>query len=342
LSNQYEVLTAYNGEEALKKVQEEPPDIVLSDVIMPEIDGYELCQRLKKNEETKFIPVVLVTSLKEKEERIKGLEVGADDFLTKPVDSSELLARVRSLLRIKHLHDELAKVNETLEQRVKAQVEQIQRLNSMKRYISPQIVEGLISEGTIIGQVKRKNLTVFFSDIRDFTKMTDVMEPEELLEMLNKYFSEMTEIVFKYGGTLDKFMGDGIMGFIGDPCEYSDHAQRAVKMAMEMQSKVEALNKEWLSYIPSPLQIGIGINTGYVTVGNIGSESHMDYTAIGRNVNLAARLQEEAKPGQILISQRTWSLIRDIVEAEKLGEIEAKGFDRPVTVYSIYGVSDLK
>jgi class 3 adenylate cyclase len=316
---------------------------------MPEIDGYELCQRLKKNEETKFIPVVMVTSLKEKEERIKGLEVGADDFLTKPVDPSELLARVRSLLRIKHLHDELAEanknlkeLNETLEQRVKGQVEQIQKLNSMKRYISPQIVERLISEDAIVGQVKRKSLTVFFSDIRGFTKIADEMEPEELLEMLNKYFSEMTEIVFKYGGTLDKFMGDGIMGFIGDPCEYSDHAQRAVKMAIEMQSKVEALNEEWGSYSPSPLQIGIGVNTGYVTVGNIGSEAHTDYTAIGRNVNLAARLEQEAKPGQILISQRTYSLVKDVIEAEKVGEIEVKGFDRPVMAYSIYSVSDLK
>jgi class 3 adenylate cyclase len=266
----------------------------------------------------------MVTSLKEREERVKGLEVGADDFLTKPVDSCELLARVKSLLRIKQLQDELLEMNQSLEQKVKEQVGQIQKLSSMKRYISPQIAERLISEGTTVGQIAEE------------------MEPEELLEMLNKYFSEMTKIVFKYGGTIDKFMGDGIMGFIGDPCEYPDHAQRAIKMATEMQSKVKDLSSDWFSYGTSSLQIGIGINTGYVTVGDIGSEAHMDYTVVGRHVNLAARLQQEAKPGQIVVSQRTYSLVKDMVEAEEIGKVEMKGFDKPVVVYDVYGVSGLK
>jgi class 3 adenylate cyclase len=310
--------------------------------MMPGINGYEVCRRLKAGEETRFIPVVMVTALKETEERVKALEAGADDFLTKPVDSSELLARVKSSLRVKQLQDELLEMNRNLEQKVKEQVDQIERLNSMKRYISPQVAERLISEGTTVGQIKRKNLTVFFSDIRGFTKIAEEMEPEELLEMLNKYFSEMTKIVFKYGGTIDKFMGDGIMGFIGDPCEYPDHAQRAIKMATEMQSKVKDLSSDWFSYGTSSLQIGIGINTGYVTVGDIGSEAHMDYTVVGRHVNLAARLQQEAKPGQIVVSQRTYSLVKDMVEAEEIGEVEMKGFDKPVVVYDVYGVSDLK
>jgi class 3 adenylate cyclase len=225
---------------------------------------------------------------------------------------------------------------------VKEQVRHIQRVESLKRYLSPQIAEGLISEDASIGQVKRKNLTVFFTDIRGFTNIAEETEPEELLEMLNEYFSEMVQIVFKHGGTVGKFMGDGIMGFFGDPEEYPDHAERAIKMAMEMQSRVKFLGEEQPFGDVLLLGIGIGINTGYVTVGNIGSPLHMDYTVVGRNVNLAARLEQEAKPGQTLISQRTYNLVKDVVEVEKLKEIEAKGFDRPMMVYDVYGVSDLR
>jgi class 3 adenylate cyclase len=309
---------------------------------MPGLNGYEVCRRLKEGEETKFIPIVMVTSLREKEEKIKGLEVGADDFLTKPVDSCELTARVKSLLRIKQLHDELSEVNQSLEQRVKEQVEHIRKVENLKRYLSPQVAEGLITDGTPIGQVKRKNLTIFFTDIRGFTNIAEETEPEELLEMLNKYFSEMIQIVFKYGGTVGKFLGDGLMGFFGDPEEYPDHAERAVKMALEMQSRVKSLSEEWLFSDVLSLGIGIGINTGYVTVGNIGSEACMDYTVIGRNVNLSARLQEEAKSGQTLISQRTYNLVKDVVEVEKVKEVEVRGFDKPVAVYSIYNVPGLK
>ena len=237
-------------------------------------------------------------------------------------------------------HDELLEINQNLEQKVKEQVEHIQKLSSMKRYISPQVAERLLSEGIAVGQIERKNLTVFFSDIRGFTRISEEMEPEELLGMLNKYFSEMTEIIFKYGGTIDKFMGDGILGFVGDPCEYPDHAERAVRMAVEMQSKLKALGEEWFSYGTSSLRIGIGVNTGYVTVGDVGSEAHMDYTAIGRHVNLAARLQQEAKPDQIIISQRTYSLVKDIVEAEEMGEVEMKGFDRPIRTYNVYNMRE--
>ena len=337
LADDYEVLKAYNGEEALQKVKADPPDLILLDVMMPGLDGYEVCQRLKEKEETKFIPVVMVTALKEKEERIKGLEAGADDFLTKPVDSSELLARVKSLLRIKHLHDELSEINQSLEQKVKEQVEQIQNLSRLKQYFSPQLAESLIHDENI-GKVRRKNLTIFFIDIRDFTSLSEKMEPEELLNLLNGYFSEMTQIIFDHGGTVGKFMGDGIMGFFGDPEECPDHSQRAIKMALKMQERVKELNEKSFFWGDFPLSIGIGINTGYVTVGDVGPENHRDYTVIGRHVNLAARLESEAKPGQILISQRTYNLVKSTIEAEKMREIAMKGFESPVPVYKVYHV----
>ena len=336
LGTQYEVARAYDGEGALEKVESEFPDLILLDIMMPRLNGYEVCKRLKGSEETNFIPIVMVTALKETEEKIKGLEAGADDFLTKPVDRAELLARVKSLLRIKHLHDELTQINKALDQRVKEQIEQIQSLSRLKQYFSPRLAESLIHDEDI-GKVKRKNLTIFFVDIRGFTSLSEKMEPEELLNLLNEYFSEMIQIIFDCGGTVGKFMGDGIMGFFGDPEEYPDHAQRAINMALKMQGRVKELNEESLFWGDFPLSIGIGINTGYITVGNIGPENHQDYTVIGRHVNLAARLEQEAKPGQILISQRTYNLVKEAIKVEKIGEVAMKGFERPVPVYSVYG-----
>ena len=334
LSTQYEVVKAFDGEEALQKVKTDSPDLILLDIMMPHLNGYEVCKRLKEGKETSFIPIVMVTALTDKSEKIKGLEAGADDFLTKPVDRAELLARVKSLLRIKYLHDELTQLNKTLEKKVNQQVEQIQDLGRLKQYFSPQLAESLIHDENI-GKVRRKNLTIFFIDIRGFTTISEKVEPEELLDMLNEYFSEMTKIIFDCGGTVGKFMGDGIMGFFGDPGECPDHAQKAVEMALKMQKRVDELNGKDHFWGESPLSIGIGINTGYVTVGNVGPENHRDYTVIGRHVNLAARLESEAKTGQILISQRTYKQVKSEIEAEKIGEIAMKGFDSPVPVYNV-------
>ncbi len=184
-------------------------------------------------------------------------------------------------------------------------------------------------------------MTIFFIDIRGFTTISEKVEPEELLDMLNNYFSEVTKIIFDYGGTVGKFMGDGIMGFFGDPEECPDHAQKAVTMALEIQKRINKLNGEGFFWGEFPLSVGIGINTGYVTVGSIGPENHQDYTVIGRHVNLAARLESTAKPGQILISQRTYKQVKNTIEAEKIGEIEeigeiaVKGFEKPVKVYNV-------
>jgi class 3 adenylate cyclase len=337
LSGQYDVMVAYDGEEAFEKVNDTLPDLILLDVMMPGLNGYEVCKRLKQKKETSIIPVIIVTALKEKEERIKGLEIGADDFLTKPIDRVELLARVKSLLRIKFLYNELTEINENLEQRVKEQVERIQKLTRLKQYFSPKLAEQLLSDEDIY-KVRRKNLTIFFTDIRNFTSLSEMMEPEELFTMLDKYFTKMTEVVFEQGGIIGKFIGDGIMGFFGDPGEYN-HAELTVKTALEMQSKIKILNdQESASWGGFPISIGIGINTGYVTIGNIGPENHRDYTVIGRAVNLASRIGNEANSGQILISQKTYNIVANIIEAKEWGNITVKGFDRPILVYSVLGL----
>ena len=333
----YEVVEAYDGEEALEKVEEESPDLILLDVMMPKMDGFEVCRRLKDDERTAFIPVVIVTALTDRADRIRGVEAGADDFLTKPVDHTELSVRVKSLLRIKHLYDELAKINETLEQRVQDQVEYIQNLSRLKQYFSPKLAERLISDESIY-EVRRKTLTMFFVDIRGSGSLTEMMEPEEFLTMLNEYFTEMTRIIFEWGGTVGRFVGDGIMGYFGDPEECPNHAESAVKMALEMQAKVNLLNKESLVWSDSPLSIGIGINTGYVTIGNVGPENYREYTVLGRHVNLAAYLVQEAKPEQVLIGQGTYSLVADTIKVEELGRISVKGFDRPVLAYNVLGL----
>ena len=215
---------------------------------------------------------------------------------------------------------------------------QIQGLNRLRQYFSPKLAQRLISDEDIY-KVKRKNMTIFFTDIRGFSSLSDEVEPEELLNMLNEYFTHMTQVVFEWRGTVGKFIGDGIMGFLGDTEEDANHAELAVKMALEMQSRVKTLNEKSLLWSDFPLSIGIGINTGYVTIGNIGPENHRDYTVIGRHVNIAARLEQEAKPGQVLISQRTYRMVADIVKVEEVGEIGVKGFDKPIVVYNVFGLA---
>jgi class 3 adenylate cyclase len=220
-------------------------------------------------------------------------------------------------------------------QDLERRADQIQRMVDLRRYLPPVLAERLSMEDTPT-QVKRKNLTVFFSDIRGFSAMNEEMEPEEMVDMLNRYFQEMTQIIFRHGGTLSSFLGDGIMGFFGDPLEYPDHALRAIRMSLEMNSRLTELSSQGFFHpLPIPIQIGVGINTGYVTLGYIGSENHRDYTIVGRNVNLASRLEEMAGPDQIFISQRTYSLVKDDVEVENLGELTLKGFHSQVLAYNV-------
>ena len=226
-------------------------------------------------------------------------------------------------------------LNRDLNKKVDKQVEELSRYNELRRYLSPHITERILSNGSDFNKIShRKLMTVFFSDIRGFSDLTDSLEPEEISFLLNNYLSEMTKLIHKHEGTLDKIIGDGIMVFFGDPVSISDHAKRAVLLAIDMQRKTDQLKAEWVSY-GYDLNIGIGINTGYMTVGNIGSEFHRDYTVIGNQVNVAARLEAMAKPGEILISQRTYSKAKDIAAFEKAGTFNLKGIHSPVETYRV-------
>lgn len=236
---------------------------------------------------------------------------------------------------LRKAQQELLVLNRDLEAKVKTQVVQLERYNQLRRYLSPKLAEKILStEDGLRSEPQRKMMTVVFTDIRGFSSLTDSLEPEELFQLLSRYHSEMIQIVHDYDGTLNKIVGDGLLIFFGDPIPFDDHADRAVRMAMKMQKRVSELSGEWSQY-GHRLGVGIGINSGFVTVGNVGSDTYSDYTVIGNQVNVAARLETTAWPGQILLSQRTYRMLKDPVDVEEMGEIEVKGIHSPVKAYRV-------
>lgn len=335
----YEVLTAAGGAEALKVAEAASPDIVLLDVVMPGMDGFEACRRLRADPVNRMLPIVMVTSLDSKDDRVRGLEAGADDFLTKPINRHELLARVRSLMRIKRLYEtveaqraELAAFAQGLEQRVAEEVERNARLMRLKRFFSPQLAD-LIVAGGADDPLKshRREITVVFVDLRGFTAFAETGEPEIVMQALAEYHHAMGAIVMAHQGTLERFTGDGMMIFFNDPVPVADPTRRAVGMALEMREAATALQARW-HHRGFDLGVGIGIAEGFATVGAIGFDGRIDYAAIGTVTNLAARLCAHAQTGEVIISQRAYAAIESEFAADNMGEITLRGLARPVPV----------
>jgi adenylate cyclase len=341
----YAVATAASGEEGLAQVESEKPDLVLLDVMMPGLSGYDVCRQLRASTETALLPVVLVTSLDPHQERVKGIEAGADDFLSKPINQPELFARVRSLLRIKDLQDEvrrqaneLRELNRTLEDRVREQVEELERLGRLKRFFAPSVADAIVAAGEqSILAPHRREITSMFLDLRGFTAFTDAAEPEEVQEVLSDYHAAMGALIVAHEGTLDRFAGDGIVLFFNDPFPIGEPARRAARLALSMQARFRDLRERWQKQ-GWELDLGIGIAHGYATVGAFGFEGRFDYTAIGGVVNLAARLCGEATPGQILIDRRTRGAIDDAAKVEGVGPLTLKGFSQPVPAFQLFGL----
>ena len=342
--NGFEVVTAATGEEALHQVLKEKPDLVLLDIMLPGIDGYEVCRRLRADPKTSFLPVIMVTA-SGLPEKVKAIEAGADDFVPKPFDQLELLARVRSLLRVKTYHDEverqraeLAEWNRTLEARVAEQVDELGRLGRLRRFLSPQIADLVMSQGAealLAGH--RREITVVFADLRGFTAFSETAEPEEALGVLRAYQAAMGELIFHHEGTVEHFAGDGLMVFFNDPVEIADPQLRAASMALAMQTRFAELQAGWKKR-GYDLGLGIGIAVGYATLGRIGFEGRFDYGAIGMVVILGQRLSDKAKAGEILISSRVHAAIEDGIESESAGDIELKGFHQPVPAFRVLGL----
>jgi class 3 adenylate cyclase len=333
----YPVVTAASGPEALALVKKDPPDLVLLDVTMPGMSGYEVCEALRAEPATRLLPIVIVTALEGQEEKIRAIEAGADDFLNKPIGPTELIARVKSLLRIKELHDQLAEWGRNLEQRVEQQVEQLQRISRLKRYLAPQIADVIMQAGDErLLEGHRREISVVFCDLRAFTAFSETAEPEEVMAVLQEYHAVMGVLVFKFEGTVGHFAGDGMMVFFNDPIPRADHLERAIQMTLEMREGMQTLKTRWhkLGY---NLDQGVGVAIGYATLGKIGFEGRLDYSAIGSVCNLSARLCVEAKGGQILIPHRVAALMEDVIETEPVGELTLKGFHKPVAAYNITG-----
>jgi class 3 adenylate cyclase len=341
----YEIVTATDGEAALASAREQEPDLILLDVMMPKLDGLEVCRRLKADPSLPFMPIILVTARAESKDVVAGLEAGGDEYLTKPVDQDALVARVRSMLRIKELHDrgerlaaQLAEWNKGLEERVRDQVAQLERLGRLKRFFSPQLAE-LILAGDAEDPLRshRREVTVVFLDLRGFTAFAETAEPEEVMGVLREYHAEMGKLILAHEGTLERFTGDGMMIFFNDPVPVPNPAERALRMAVAMRERVGDLIGRWRKR-GYALDFGVGIAQGYATIGAIGFEGRWDYGAIGTVTNLAARLCGEARPGQILISQRLLGTVEELVAVEPVGELALKGFHRLVTTHNVLGL----
>jgi class 3 adenylate cyclase/CheY-like chemotaxis protein len=338
----YDLIQAADGEECIAATKTSSPDLILLDVMMPKMDGIEATKRIKGDPSLPFTPIILVTAKADTKDVVAGLEAGADEYLTKPVDQTSLVARVKSMLRAKELHDrvaaqaaDLAAWNKTLEQRVADQCAQIDRANKLRRFLAPQVAELILSEGNdSVLDSHRRDITVVFCDLRGFTAFAETAEPEEVMAVLSEYHAGLGALIHKHEGTLDRFMGDGIMVLFNDPLRCPDPSVRAVRMAVEMRDCVAQLAEGWRKH-GHDLGFGMGIAHGYATLGRIGFEGRFDYSAIGTVVNLAARLCSEAQSGQILIDPKVLTAVEKLAETEPAGELTLKGLHRPVKAFKI-------
>jgi len=338
----YETLQAADGEEALNAARRHAPDLILLDVMMPKIDGIEVCRQIKAGSAFPFIPIILLTAKADTKDLVKGLDAGADEYLTKPVDQAALVARVRSVLRIKALHDqvqkqasELATWTQTLERRVAEQVSEIERVGRLKRFLSPQIAELVISSGNErLLESHRREVTIVFCDLRGFTAFAETAEPEEVMTVLREYHAVLGALIHKFEGTVERFFGDGLLIVFNDPLPCPDPSARAVQMAVQMREQVGKLTAKWRK-VGHELGFGAGIAHGYATLGCIGFEGLFQYSATGSVANLASRLCDEALNGQILIDAKVHGAIETLADVELKGEFVLKGFHRPVKAFNV-------
>ncbi|SOC55477.1 response regulator [Ornithinimicrobium cerasi] len=335
----YQVLGAGSGEEALRTLQEAEVDLVLLDVVMPQMDGYEVCRRIRADPRTAFLPVVMITA-SGAEQRLAALQAGADDFVLKPFDQNELLARVASLARLKQYHDtverqaaELTAWNAELEQRVDRAVAELERTNRLRHFLSPQLADVVIGDQDLL-RSHRREVVVVFCDFHGFTGFAETSEPEEVMQVLSDYHLVVGRSVHGHGGTLERFTGDGVMVIYNDPVPVDDAADRAVGMALEINARVGELALAWRRR-GHELTHRAGVAQGFATLGRIGFPGRFDYTAIGSVTNLAARLCDAAADWEVRVTDRVLAELDDRAVAQPLGETLPRGFSRSVRVHAV-------
>ena len=341
----HHTLAAKGGLEALALLRDEPVDLVLLDVMMPDLDGPTVLERLKQDPDRRHIPVLMISALNEIASVVRSIELGAEDYLPKPCDVVLLRARIGACLEKKRLRDqearhalELAEWNRTLEERVAEQVAQVERLGRLKRFFSPQLAELIVAGGADDPlRTHRREITVVFLDLRGFTGFAETAEPEEVMGVLREYHEAMGQLILEHEGTLERFAGDGMMVFFNDPVPVDNPAERAVRMASAMRDRVRELRSVWRKR-GHDLDLGVGIAQGYATIGAIGFEGRWDYGAIGTVTNLAARLCGEAQGGQVLVTSRVVAATEELIQAEEVGALSLRGLSRPVPTFNVRGL----
>ncbi len=350
----YELVLAEDGAQAVERFKEQRPDLVLLDMMMPKLSGIDVCRWIKSSGAAAgpFVPVVMISAIADTDSKIEGLDAGADDWLVKPFNPFELKARIGAMLRIKDLQDELAIANAKLSQ-TNAQLStsnvrlsqsnqdltsELDRMSQLKRFLPSGVVNEVLAFDAAIAAMaspKRKEITILFADIRNFTAISDQIDPEDVKEILDVYLGWMTRVVDRYQGSVNKFMGDGIMVLFGDPVPQEDHALRALQAAIEMREVAGALQAQFHSKLPAEIFVGIGVHTGIATVGALGTGNQIDYTAVGSSVNLAARLQTIALRSQVIASSSTYEALRDRLELKDERREQIKGFAHPIKLAEI-------
>jgi adenylate cyclase len=332
-----DVLQAENGVQALELLAAKPGavDVVLLDVLMPELDGYETLAAMKAEEATRHIPVLIVSGVEELDSVVRCIELGASDYLTKPINASILAARINASLAAKRLHD----VEQESFERQTALNRTIERQKEeLSRFLSPQVAALVSSaDGEQLLAGHRREITVAFCDLRGFTAFAEQADPEELMTLLGQYHRLMGDAITEHGGTLEHFAGDGVMVFFNDPILQEDHIERCVRMAVAMRDRFVDMAEPWRQR-GYELGFGVGIAVGYATLGRIGYDGRHDYGAIGNVTILASRLSSQAQGGQILLSPRAQTMLGELIESESVGELTLKGLARPVLASNVVGM----
>jgi class 3 adenylate cyclase len=331
----YQLSVATNGKQALEVLEKIQPDLILLDVMMPELDGFETCQRIKSTAAWRNIPVIFLTAKTETADIVKGFEVGAVDYVGKPFNAHELLARVNTHLTIDQLRLSLAEKNVEL-----ARAHELVR-RAFGRYVSEEVAESLLRtpEALELGGEER-DATILMSDLRGFTAMAERLPPREVIEVLNLYLETMVEVIARYEGTIDEIIGDAILVIFGAPLACDDHAAKAVACGVAMQLAMIDVNQRLETRDRVQLEMGIGIHTGRVVVGNIGSLRRTKYTAVGSNVNMAGRVESFTTGGQVLITEETRGRIEATLRVDGEFHVEPKGASRHLLLFEIGAIGE--
>lgn len=322
----YQVVSATDGQEALDRIYQHLPDLIILDLNMPRLNGYQVCERLKADPKTANIPVLMLTAWAGPDQRVKGLQLGAADYLAKPFDYRELLARVQTRLRTKQEADRLRTAQKTIRE-------------TFERYVSPQVVERMLDDPS---QVRlggsQQEITVLFADLRRYTALAETLPPDELVDVLNGYLTVAAEAVLAYEGTISRYAGDLVMAIFNTPLPQPDHPLRAARAAFRLRRELANYHAELAPHLR--LEFGIGLVTGLAVVGNIGARDWLNYTAIGDTVNLAQRLEEIARGGEILMDQNMFQALGPAAQVEERGLTPIRGRSEPVAVYALTGLAE--